>query len=117
MAKNQAASKNIPQAKPVQPTVKSTVKPKSSGSGFHLPQSQNTAMLFDKTNYIILGLGALLIFLGFILMSGGNTDPKVFNEAEIYSFRRITLAPITIIAGFIVIIFAILKKPSSGTEA
>ena len=114
MAKNQPVQKNIPQAKQAQPTVKSTVKPKTtSGSWFRLPSSQNTTLLFDKTNYIILGLGAFLILLGFILMSGGNTDPKVFNEAEIYSFRRITLAPITVIAGFIVIIVAILKKPAA----
>jgi hypothetical protein len=44
-------------------------------------------------------------------MSGGNKDPKVFNEAEIYSFRRITLAPLTILAGFALIGIAILKKP------
>ncbi len=119
MAKNQPTSKNIPQAKQAQPTVKSTAKPKttSGGSWFRLPESQNTTLLFDKTNYIILGVGAILIMLGFILMSGGNTDPKVFNEAEIYSFRRITLAPIVIIAGFLVIIVAILKKPTSSTEA
>jgi hypothetical protein len=49
-------------------------------------------------------------------MSGGNTDPNVFNEAEIYSFRRITLAPITVIAGFFVIIVAILKKPAATSE-
>ena len=69
--------------------------------------------LFDKVNYKILLVGLAVIALGFILMSGGNTNPNVFNEAEIYSFRRITLAPITVIAGFIVIIVAILKKPST----
>ncbi|MBP6324319.1 MAG: DUF3098 domain-containing protein, partial [Chitinophagales bacterium] len=63
-------------------------------------------------NYLILGVGALLIIIGFFLMSGGNTDPNVFNEAEIYSFRRITLAPIVIITGFVTIIVAILKKPA-----
>ena len=63
-----------------------------------------------------MAVSGILIILGFILMSGGNKDPKVFNEAEIYSFRRITLAPITVIAGFIVMIIAILKKPVAGTE-
>lgn len=116
MAKNQPVQKNIPQTKQAQSTVKSTAKPKtSSGSWLRLPGNQDTTLLFDKTNFIILGLGAFLIVLGFILMSGGNTDPKVFNEAEIYSFRRITLAPITVIAGFVVIIVAILKKPSAAT--
>ncbi|HRH56667.1 MAG TPA: DUF3098 domain-containing protein [Chitinophagales bacterium] len=119
MAKNQPVQKNIPQAKQAQPTVKSTAKPKTSsgGSWLRLPSSQNTTLLFDRTNYIILGVGVLLIIIGFILMSGGNTDPKVFNEAEIYSFQRITLAPITVIAGFAIIVVAILKKPSSDTSA
>ena len=121
MAKNQPQAKNNP-VKPVakqpQATVKNVQKAKSSGeSFFRLPGSQNTTLLFDKTNYIIFGLGAFLILLGFILMSGGNTDPNVFNEAEIYSFRRITLAPITVIAGFIVIIVAILKKPSTPANS
>jgi hypothetical protein len=49
-------------------------------------------------------------------MSGGNTDPNVFNEAEIYSFRRITLAPIVIITGFVTIIVAILKKPAAKSS-
>lgn len=120
MAKNQPNPKSS--VKPVANQPKAAVrniqkqKTASTGSFFRLPNSQNTTLLFDKTNYIILGIGAFLIILGFILMSGGNTDPNVFNEAEIYSFRRITLAPITIIAGFIVVIVAILKKPTATTE-
>lgn len=118
MAKNQPA-KNIPQPKQPQATVRSTTKqkPASGGSWLRFPASQNTTLLFDKTNYILMGVGVLLIILGFILMSGGNTDPKVFNEAEIYSFQRITLAPITVIAGFLVVVVAILKKPASSNEA
>jgi hypothetical protein len=56
-------------------------------------------------------IGAALIVLGMFLMSGGKSaDPNVFNESEVYSFRRITLAPIVVIAGFIVEIYAIFKK-------
>ena len=119
MAKNQPNQKGQP-VKPLarqpQATVRNIQKQKSTSTGsfFRLPNSQNDTLLFDKTNYIILGIGAFLIILGFILMSGGNTDPNVFNEAEIYSFRRITLAPITVIAGFAVIIVAILKKPTTA---
>jgi len=70
--------------------------------------------LFDKTNYVIMLVGLLLIVLGFFLMAGGkSTDPNVFNYEEIYSFRRITLAPIIIMAGFIVEIVAIMRKPKS----
>jgi hypothetical protein len=56
-------------------------------------------------------IGAALILVGMLLMSGGKSaDPNVFNVNEVYSFRRITLAPIVIIAGFIVEIYAIFKK-------
>lgn len=115
MAKNQPV-KNIPTAKAPKATVKNTAKA-SSGSWFRFPTSQNTSLLFDKTNYMLLAIGGALIILGFILMSGGNTDPKVFNTAEIYSFRRITLAPITVLIGFAVVAVAILKKPNDTNEA
>ena len=66
---------------------------------------------FGKENYILMLVGIGLIFLGFILMSGGGSeDPKVFNP-DIFSFRRITLAPVVVLAGFVVEIYAILKKP------
>ncbi len=66
-------------------------------------KQDNSLFLFDKTNYYIMFAGLALILLGFVLMSGGkSTDPHVFNKEEIYSFRRITLAPILIIAGFVV---------------
>lgn len=80
-----------------------TAKPKS-----------NTLFLFDKTNYYIMFAGLALILLGFVLMAGGKSpDPHVFNKEEIYSFRRITLAPILIIAGFVVEVVAIMRKPKS----
>ena len=70
--------------------------------------------VFDKQNYILMGIGLLLIIIGFFLMAGGkSSDPMVFNDAEIYSFRRITLAPIMILLGFIVEGYAIFKKPST----
>ena len=55
--------------------------------------------------------GGVLGGAGMLLMSGGKSaDPNVFNENEVYSFRRITLAPLLIIAGFIVEIYALFKK-------
>ena len=65
---------------------------------------------FGKENYrwMLIGLGVLL--LGYLLMSGGGSDdPKVFNP-DIFSFRRIVLAPCVIIAGFLIEVYAILKK-------
>jgi hypothetical protein len=70
--------------------------------------------LFDKTNYYIMFAGIALILLGFLCMAGGKSpDLHVFNRDEIYSFRRITLAPILIIAGFVVEVVAIMKKPKT----
>lgn len=71
----------------------------------------NTA-LFGKENYMWMLGGLIVLALGFFLMAGGKSaDPNVFNEKEVYSFTRITLAPIFIIAGFVIEIVAIMKKP------
>ncbi|TDX09061.1 DUF3098 domain-containing protein [Flavobacterium sp. S87F.05.LMB.W.Kidney.N] len=66
--------------------------------------------LFDGINYKILLIGIAVIALGFILMSGGGSkDPNVFNE-DIFSFRRIRLAPTTVLIGFGITIYSIFKK-------
>jgi hypothetical protein len=66
--------------------------------------------LFDKVNYKFLLIGLGVIALGFILMSGGGSDdPNVFNE-EIFNFRRIRLAPTTVLVGFGIVIYSIFKK-------
>ena len=70
--------------------------------------------LFDKINYKILLIGIVVIALGFILMSGGGSDdPNVFNE-DVFSFRRIRLAPTTVLIGFGITIYAILKNPKKA---
>ena len=70
--------------------------------------------LFDKINYKILLIGIAVIALGFILMSGGvSDDPNVFNE-DVFSFRRIRLAPTTVLIGFGITIYAILKNPKKA---
>ncbi len=64
-----------------------------------------------KENYRLLIIGFVIILIGFLLMQGGkSTNPNEFNP-EIFSFRRITLAPIVVLGGFIFEIFAIMKKP------
>lgn len=66
---------------------------------------------FGKENYRLLLIGLALIVLGFLLMiGGGSDDPNEFSD-KIYSFRRLTLAPILVLAGYVVEIFAIMKKP------
>jgi hypothetical protein len=66
---------------------------------------------FGKENYRLLFIGLAFIVLGFILMiGGGSKDPKVFNPA-IFNFQHITLAPILVLTGYVIEIFAIMKKP------
>ena len=67
--------------------------------------------LFDKINYKILLIGIGVIALGFVLMAGGGSDdPNVFSE-DIFNFRRIRLAPTTVLIGFGITVYAILKNP------
>ena len=75
-----------------------------------------TPKLFSKENYIWMLAGLVLIALGMFLMSGGksNENPAVFDKDAIYSPIRITLAPILIIAGLVVEVFAIFRKPKSA---
>ncbi|MCQ2607593.1 MAG: DUF3098 domain-containing protein [Bacteroidales bacterium] len=79
---------------------------------------------FSRTNYILVAVGALILLVGFILLSGGavenpddfypNGDPN--QVPEIFNFRRLTLAPIVILFGFAFEIFAILWAPKSNKE-
>ena len=68
--------------------------------------------LFGKENYIWMIAGLVVIALGFLLMAGGKSaDPTKFNADDVYSARRITIAPLLIIIGFILEIVGIMKKP------
>lgn len=78
------------------------------------PQVTNQS-LFTKENYLWMLAGIVVMAIGFVLMSGGKSpDPKVFNDADVYSTRRITVAPILIIGGLLIEIFAIMKKPKNN---
>lgn len=71
---------------------------------------QKPDFLFEKANYKFLFIGIAVIALGFILMSGGGSDnPKVFSE-DVFDFRRIRLAPTTVLIGFGIVIYSIFKK-------
>lgn len=73
--------------------------------------SHEESVLFTKENYKWMVIGLIIMAIGFFLMAGGkSTDPNVFNDNQVYSFRRITLAPILIVGGLVVEIFAIIKK-------
>jgi Protein of unknown function (DUF3098) len=80
---------------------------KNDQSGFAIP----------KENYKLLLIGFIIIILGFALMiGGGSKDPNVFNKSEIFSTRRITLAPIIVLLGFAFEIWAIMHKPKNVEE-
>jgi len=91
----------------------STVRTTTTKKTDNAPRG-NQVFLFDKTNYMWMLGGVLLILIGFILMSGGKSpDPHQFNYKEIYSARRITIAPMMILIGFAIEVYAIMKKPAN----
>jgi hypothetical protein len=76
------------------------------------PASKNSKPLFEKDNYRWMAIGFAIIILGLLLMMGGKSkDPNVFDPSQVYSFRRITIAPILILAGLALEIVGIFKKP------
>jgi len=76
-------------------------------------KKENTGFALGKENYRLMAIGFGIIVIGFLLMLGGKSDdPAEFSDA-IFSFRRITLAPIVVLAGFVFEIWAIMKKPSA----
>jgi hypothetical protein len=80
------------------------------------PEFRKSDFAFERQNYILLIAGIVVLALGYLLMiGGGSKDPNVFST-EIFSFTRLTLAPILIISGFIIEIFAIMWKPKEKEE-
>jgi hypothetical protein len=87
---------------------KKTEKPGKTGN------TNDPGFAIGKENYRYILIGVGIITIGFLLMTGGKSpDPNVFNP-EIFSFRRITLAPIIVVGGFMFIIWAIMKKPKDS---
>lgn len=72
--------------------------------------AENPQLPLTRRNYILLAIGFGVILLGFLLMAGGGSDsPEEFNYA-MFSWRRITLAPILVVGGFVLEIYAIMKR-------
>ena len=70
---------------------------------------------FDKTNFMLLAIGMVVIIIGFLLMSGPGSTETTF-EPDIFSVRRIKVAPAVCFLGFIFMIYGILRKPKNMTE-
>ncbi len=90
----------------------------STPTKYNKPSKSNPAqssapmnIILKKENYYILGFGILLLIIGYLLMSGGEQPANQYNTDEIYSFRRITLAPIVVVIGYIVIAFGVMHRP------
>ena len=65
---------------------------------------------FDKMNYILLAVGMAIVVLGFILMSGGGSTDTIY-DPDIFSARRIKVAPVVCLLGFVSMIYAVMRKP------
>jgi hypothetical protein len=87
-------------------------KPSANTLGSNRTAHSDSLNLFNKDNYILMLAGLAIIAIGMFLMSGGKSnDPNVFDQKEVYSTTRITIAPILIIIGLGLEVFAIFRKP------
>lgn len=89
------------------------MKDKRYSSHIETPGTERASM-FDRGNYMWMLIGAAVLILGFLLIGGGRSeDPNVFDANEVYSTTRITIAPILILAGFVIEIYAIFRNPKA----
>ncbi len=85
---------------------------KTNAAGQKTPERQNeTRMPLSKKNYVLMLIGVGMVIAGFLLMAGGGSDDRAVFNPEMFSFRRITLAPIVVVAGLVFEIFAIMWRP------
>lgn len=100
------------------PSIERDMKATRPSAQAKAPVTKGTnAPLFDRENFIWMLIGVVLLTVGFLLMAGGGSDdPNVFDASEVYSTRRITIAPIIILIGLMVEIYAIFRQPkNTGT--
>lgn len=115
MAKQQRRPQPRPQQPPqVKRTSPAPVRRTEKREGIFTAGSHD--FIFGRKNFIYFGIGLALIMSGLIAMTGGAMpDPNKWEPDRIYSFRRITLAPMLMVAGFITIFFGIFKKPDNSS--
>ncbi|MBR6374631.1 MAG: DUF3098 domain-containing protein [Alloprevotella sp.] len=70
---------------------------------------------FDRTNFVLLAVGVVVVILGMVLMSGASSDTEHFNP-EIFSTMRIKIAPLVCLAGYLFMIYAVMRKPRDSKE-
>lgn len=109
--KKKPGKKTVVVTKKQATTRKERLKPTSSRARTTTKLKPKLPLLFDRSNYKWMLIGIALIALGMLLMSGGAMpSPDVWDEGIIYSFRRTVLAPILIVAGLLVEVYAIFKN-------
>ena len=74
--------------------------------------SDKQKFAFDKVNFILLAIGMAIVIIGFLLMTGRTSSETLF-EPDIFSVRRIKVAPVVCLFGFISMIYAVLRKPKT----
>jgi hypothetical protein len=88
---------------------------KSKPRNTELPAVENPQFGFKAANYKFLFIGLAVNVVGFLAMiGGGSADPNKFDANELFSFQRITLAPILIVTGYILILFSIMRRPKNS---
>jgi hypothetical protein len=88
---------------------------KTNESFKEIPAAENPQFGFKSSNYKFLLAGLAINVIGFLVMiGGGSTDPNKFDANELFSFQRITLAPMLIVAGYVLILFSIMRRPKKS---
>ena len=111
MKKSKSSKKKIVVSPPHRKLAATQAKTKVRGRANKAAESPKVELVFNKQNYLWMGVGVGLIALGLLLMVGGAMpSPDVWDDSLIYSWRRTVLAPFLILLGLVVEIYAIFKK-------
>lgn len=111
-----------PQQRPQQPAApqrtKATPPPPPRRSAESALTRDNRNFIFGTRSLLIMGVGTLMVILGLALMAGGGmSDPNTWDPNVIYSPRRITMAPLMMVAGFVVLVWGIFSKAPAAKQA
>ncbi|MBL7802235.1 MAG: DUF3098 domain-containing protein [Saprospiraceae bacterium] len=118
MAKQQPRRPNPAPAQPAKRPAPAPAAPRREPSKRqNIFRTGDHELLYTRENFLYFGIGLLLVLLGLAAMTGGaQTNPNEWHGEELYSFRRITLAPLMIVAGFVVVAIGIFKRPKNTED-